>query len=235
MLTEMPYKIYHYPSPGTLARAAAQRWREHWHTVSENRSVALSGGRIAGAFFAEARQLESQKSFLGATHFFWADERCVPPADPESNFLTASRELFVPLRIPEERIHRIRGESPPETAAAQAEEEVRGLLARPAGSLPILDLVFLGMGEDGHIASLFPGGRELPSKAVYAAVRGPKPPPDRITLTYAALAAAREVWVLASGPGKEGALAESLKPAGATPLARLIQARQRTSIFTDIV
>ena len=98
----------------------------------------------------------------------------------------------------------------------------------------MIDLVFLGMGEDSHVASLFPGDTEaVQSRAVYRAVIGPKPPPRRITLGYPALAAAREVWVLASGAGKAGALRDSLAKDGDTPLARVLQSRDKTEILTD--
>jgi 6-phosphogluconolactonase len=97
-------------------------------------------------------------------------------------------------------------------------------------------LVFLGLGENGHVASLFPeeSESEMADPAVYRAVVAVKPPPRRITLGYAALAAARQVWVLASGAGKEDALRDSLAPNGRTPLARVLQRRAQTRIFTDI-
>jgi 6-phosphogluconolactonase len=86
------------------------------------------------------------------------------------------------------------------------------------------------------VASLFPGDTEaLETPAVYRAVTGPKPPPRRITLGYPVLAAAREVWVLASGVGKQEALQASLTPPGDTPLARVLQSRSNTEIFTDFV
>ena len=100
--------------------------------------------------------------------------------------------------------------------------------------LSLLDLVFLGMGEDAHVASLFPGDTEaIESRAVYRAVTGSKPPPRRITLGYPALAASREVWVLASGEGKAEALRTSLAKGGDTPLARVLQSREHTEILTD--
>ena len=93
------------------------------------------------------------------------------------------------------------------------------------------------MGEDGHVASLFAGAAqsEVDSRHAYLAIgNSPKPPPNRVTLSYAALAAAGRVWVLATGPGKSAALRESLDPAGSTPLARVLKARKTTCVFTDI-
>ena len=101
---------------------------------------------------------------------------------------------------------------------------------------PVLDLIVLGMGEDGHVASLFPGAPEevVRCKSVYLPVVASKPPPQRITISLATIAAARQVWVLASGAGKEHALRESLSASGQTPLARVLQARDKTIIFADI-
>jgi len=121
-------------------------------------------------------------------------------------------------------------------AVQQAESEICRVAEMDASGQPVLDLVFLGMGEDGHVASLFPGDQEaIESQAVYRAVTGPKPPPRRITLGYRTLAAAREVWVLASGEGKKEALKNSLADDGDTPLARVLQSRKNTEIFTDFI
>jgi 6-phosphogluconolactonase len=92
------------------------------------------------------------------------------------------------------------------------------------------------MGEDGHIASLFPGETEAhgDTSRVYRPVIGPKPPPRRLTLGYAALAAALKVWVLVAGAGKEEALKASLTTPSSTPLGRLIAMRQHTRVFTDL-
>jgi 6-phosphogluconolactonase len=170
-------------------------------------------------------------------HFFWADERCEPPTDPDSNFKLASELLFAPLKIPASQIHRIRGEDSPQVAAKFAEEELRRVVSANNNRQPVLDLIFLGMGEDGHVASLFPDAppEVLNCASPFLAIENsPKPPARRISLSYAAIAAAKQVWVLVSGAGKAAALRKSLRPGGQTPLARVLQSRSRTRIFCDI-
>jgi 6-phosphogluconolactonase len=109
--------------------------------------------------------------------------------------------------------------------------------ANPAGQ-PVLDLIFLGLGEDGHVASLFPGEPEalIADPAVYRTVKNsPKPPPDRVTLGYPAIIAAHQVWMLASGAGKEVALRQSLLGDARTSFGRVLQRRDHTRVYTDIV
>lgn len=221
-----------------LAQKAAERCLLLCSASSgRTKLVALSGGRIALDFFRVVARLAQERGQpLTHVHFFWADERCVPPDHADSNYRSAAELLITPLRLPPQNIHRLRGEDEPEHAAAEAEKELRQFTLASLGGQPVLDLVLLGMGEDGHVASLFPGEAEavMTSPAVYRAVTASKPPPRRITLGYGAIAAATEVWVLASGAGKAAALQESLSPAGGTPLARVLRTRERTRIFTDI-
>lgn len=236
-MSAMP-QLSSFPSPATLSAAVATNALHHLlATAATAPTLALSGGRIAKDFFsAVARQARERGQSLAQVHFFWADERCVPPDHAESNYRSAAELLFAPLGLPPQNVHRIRGEEEPEHAACEAEDELRRFASVNAAGQPVLDLILLGMGEDGHVASLFPGEAEdvMNSPAVYRAVTASKPPPRRITLGYAAIAAAREVWVLASGAGKEAALRESLSPGGATPLALVLRARERTRVFTDI-
>lgn len=237
-----PYELIPFADPAQLAGAAAAAWLEEVETARRARqphSVALSGGRIAQQFFT-ACVAEAARRRVSLLHvdFFWADERCVPPTDAESNFRIARELLFEPLNIPAGRIHRIRGEDVPESAAATAELEMRRILSATENAPPVLDLIFLGLGEDGHVASLFPAEAQalVESPLVYRAItHAPKPPPNRITLGYPVLLAARQIWMLASGPGKESALRESLSPAGGTPFARILQTRSNIKIFTDIL
>jgi len=276
------FELISFATADELAQAAASAWLDEIESANragKRHCVALSGGHIARKFFASVgEQAKARKigdgdtpSLPGNVHFFWADERCVPPDDVESNFKLANELLFLPLKISENQIHRIHGELPPDKAAELATAEIRRVtlsspsppqkeeragvrrpivsnsnplaptlspLGRGAGVdfQPILDLIFLGMGEDGHVASLFPGESEMAaaSKAVYRAIKkSPKPPPNRVTLGYAAMAAARQVWVLVSGTGKKTVLHESLFCKNRTPLARVTQFRTQTKIFSD--
>ena len=234
-------ELIRFSHPDALAKATAEAWLDEIESASRSgklHSVALSGGRITQKFFTSlVEQSKSRKISLDQVHFFWADERSVPPTDPESNFKIANDLLFGSLEIPKDKIHRLRGEEVPETAAEMAEAEIRSLLAANTPGQPALDLVFLGLGEDGHVASLFPGESEtwVADKAVYRAIHNsPKPPPDRITIGYQTIAAARQVWMLASGGGKETALRESLAQDGKTSFARVLRLRRETRILTDI-
>lgn len=161
----------------------------------------------------------------------------VPLRDADSNFRQSDEFFFQKLRgIAEKQIHRLRGEISPQVAVEIAEEEVRRIGAPGEKSQPVLDLIFVGLGEDGHVASLFPNaGREVwDSPAMYLAVENSsKPPPRRITLSFLAIVGARQVWTLVSGAGKDAALRESLQPDGGTPLARIIRARKNVKIFAD--
>lgn len=240
------FELVTFADDRALANAAATDWLQEVAVTGDRRGpfcVALSGGRIARQFFLAVASAGRAGGLVkgvppgeqGCVHFFWSDERCVPSDHPESNFALAHECWLGPLGIPAERIHRIRGEALPGQAAAEAEGELRRFAAVEGGRQPVLDLVFLGLGEDGHIASLFPGESEavMASPAVYRPVIAAKPPPQRITLGYAAIAVARQVWVLVSGAGKAGALRASLSGSGQTPLARVLRQRRHTRILVD--
>lgn len=234
------FELIHFASDDALAASVADAWVSSVakaRTEGRRLLVALSGGRVAKKLFASAVTLANVKRVsLQAVEFFWADERCVPPDDPESNFRLANEFLFRPGRVAVASVHRIESERDPEIAAQLATNDLRRISDSRPTTMPVLDLIILGMGEDGHVASLFPNNpfTESDINAVFLAVEhSPKPPPNRVTLGYAPIAAAREVWVLASGQGKQAALRESLSPTGRTPLARIIQSRPLTRIFSD--
>jgi 6-phosphogluconolactonase len=240
-------ELSNFHDPLDLAHTAASAWLTNWEAAkSQNRPylVALSGGRIAKQFFtAIVQEVKRRVVTLDRMHFFWADERCVPPDHAESNFNLANVFLFQPLQVPAEQIHRLRGEIAPAEAVQEGAAELEKVASHSPVGLPKFDIIFLGMGEDGHVASLFP---DLPeeqkkSKRIYLHVVAAKPPPRRITLSYEAIRAAEEVWVLASGPGKEEALRKSLLsrspdslPQECTPLGRVVAMRSCTKIMCDI-
>ena len=136
-------------------------------------------------------------------HVFWGDERCVPPDDPASNYGQARAALLEHVPIPEENVHRVKGEQPPEKAAGLYEEELRSVL-RADGRL---DLALMGIGTDGHTASLFPGTAALDERERWvAAVFADSVDAWRVTLTPPVLTAARQVTFLVSGAAKAEAL-----------------------------
>jgi 6-phosphogluconolactonase len=235
------FELLSFASADELARAAASVWLDEIESANragKTHCVALSGGRITQKFFAATNeQAKTRAVSFSNVHFFWADERCLPPTDPDSNFKLANELLFAPLNISAEQIHRLRGEDSPQAAVKNAEAEIRRIVPLGQNGQPVLDLVLLGMGEDGHVASLFPnaGPEVLDCAAPFLAVENsPKPPPIRISLSFPAIAAAQQVWVLVSGAGKADALRESLSPDGQTPLARVIQSRTGTKMFSDL-
>ncbi|HEX7655186.1 MAG TPA: 6-phosphogluconolactonase, partial [Verrucomicrobiae bacterium] len=198
------WRLNRYPTTTALVQAAAERFLRSMHVSPaspKSRSVALAGGRVAGTFLAEAgMQAAAQKFDWNGVHFFWGDERCVPPDSKDSNYLLAAEALLNPCHIATNQIHRVQGELPPAAAVAEAEKALRTTVPRNAEGFPVLDLVLLGMGEDGHVASLFPDTPDELAfqKSAYVPVIGPKPPPQRVSLTFGVLAAAKEVWVIAS-------------------------------------
>jgi 6-phosphogluconolactonase len=235
------YELVPFQNAPQLAREAARQWLDELQSIQcgqtgSGYSVALAGGRIAGDFFSAVTELAKGRNlFLDSVHFFWGDERCVPPDDPQSNYRLAREHMLEPLRIAQTQIHRIRGEEEPQKAARLASEELCAVLTKDSAGIPILDMVFLGMGEEGHTASLFPGDEQAqPAHGVYRAVVTPKPPPHRVTLDYAPLAVARQVWVLVSGADKERALKESLEFPQRTPLGRVLASRAQTRVLTDL-
>lgn len=232
------YALKHFVNAADLVRSVAEDWLDLVRTSPKEKPfcVGLSGGRIAPLLFSNfATRVRTESLDLGSVHFFWSDERCVPPSSPESNFRAAWEQLLGPLQIPERQIHRIRGELLPGAAAELAATDLRAVCAAESSDNPSLHLVLLGMGEDGHVASLFPGESDALVKdpLIYRAVTASKAPPLRVTLGYPAIAAACEVWVLVSGAGKGAALSRSLEQ-GDTPLGRVLSLRQNTRIYSDL-
>jgi 6-phosphogluconolactonase len=184
------------------ARAAARIALELTKALHERgrASLALAGGTTPKATYEALAGLPLDWSSVDV---FFGDERCVPADHEDSNYRMAKAALFDRISIPPERIHRMPGELADRDAAARSYE----------ASLPArLDVVVLGIGEDAHTASLFPGSEALREQTrLVLPVTGPKPPPARLSLTPPALSAARVCLVLASGAGKAEPVRRALK------------------------
>jgi 6-phosphogluconolactonase len=152
------------------------------------------------------------------------DERCVPADHPDSNWGQAAA-LLDHVPVPDHQRLRPRGELPPEAAADDYQAALAGLPAAAPGT-PRLELVWLGVGEDGHCLSLFPGRPEVEvtDRLVVAVHDAPKPPPERISLTLAALAGTERLVVLAAGAAKAGPVARARAGDDRLPLARAVAA-----------
>jgi len=232
------FELKFFPDAQALCAAASRDWLALLRETSGPYATAVSGGRVAKTFFAAVAALaKASGAPWSHVHFFWADERCVPPSDPESNFLLAQENLLRPLGIAPEKIHRLKGELEPAVAAAEASQDIRRVVPGDSAGVPVLDMIFLGLGENGHIASLMPNAppavRESRTPYVHVS-NSPKPPPNRLTMTYPVLAAAKHVWALVAGAGKADALRDSLKPGGQTPFARVLGSRHKTLIYSEL-
>lgn len=191
-------------------------------------ALALSGGRSAPHLFAAlVAENHRRRAGLEVSDFFWADERCVAPEHAESNYRVARAGLFDPLGVGGERVHRLEGERTPVEAARFANEDWDRFLARRGTVAPWLDCVVLGLGEDGHVGSLFPENLEadIAATTAFRAVTGSKPPPWRVTMGYPLLWEARLVVVLVTGNGKESVLKRSLAGDASIPLGRVFAGR----------
>lgn len=177
--------------------------------------LALSGGRTPEQVYHHlASGSAAAPHAWSTTHFFFSDERCVPPDHPDSNYRLAEETLFRPLNITQERRHRMRGESPDQDAAAKEYEDVLRAVTNPGpADWPQLDLVMLGVGNDGHTASLFPGTRAMQERRRWVTVgHAPSGPPTRLTLTLGVINQATVVLFLASGEGKADVVRAILEP-----------------------
>lgn len=169
-------------------------------------SVVLTGGTIAIAAY---HQISGGGADWSNVDFYWGDERFVPTGHPDRNDQQARDAFLSRLGVPEARIHAMPAHGCDASMAEAADAYAAALPAEP------FDLVLLGMGPDGHIASLFPGFaqlRETQRRAVEV-FGSPKPPPERITLTYPALNHADSVWLLVSGSAKAAMVAGAVKGA----------------------
>jgi 6-phosphogluconolactonase len=186
-------------------------------------TVALSGGSTPKHLYSLLASPDySYQIPWNNVQLFWGDERCVPPDHPESNFRMAQEALLSQIEIPAENIHRMRGEGQPQMAAAEYEEELQKFFGLKFGALPRLDLILLGIGEDGHTVSLFPGSDALSeTKHLAVAPFVAKLNSYRLSLSLPVLNNAANVWFLVTGASKAGAVKQAFSVSSDLPAARV--------------
>ena len=215
-----PSVVYSRDFPGDAARWILTQAEE---AIGRRKifRLALAGGNTPRRVHAQLAQLGASLDWERVFITF-GDERCVRPDHPESNYQMARSSLFDHLPIPPANILRIRGEIDPEAAARECEAELARLAATRNELRYIHDLILLGMGPDGHTASLFPGSPALneTTRSVVAA-RGPKPPPQRVTFTFPLINAARQICFLIDDAAKEPMIDEIIAGRSELPAARV--------------
>lgn len=226
-------RIRRFPDAAAVASASARFIVERLRSAVASRGrcrIALSGGTTPRATYESLAAIDSTDPVdWSHVEVFFGDERMVPPNDPASNYRMAREALLDRVAIPSRNVHRIFGELPAEEAARK--------YVRELGDTP-LDLVLLGMGDDGHVASLFPGSRALEHPdAPVLPNEGPVAPHARVTVSMAVINAASAVLFMVTGAGKAARLKavfderRSGKPA--LPAARVIPAHGECVFYVD--
>lgn len=205
-------------------------------------SIVLTGGGIGTAVLAELAAAPARDA-VDWRHLdvWWGDERYVPSGDPERNETGARAALLDHVDVDPARVHPMPpsdgpdGDEPDAAAARYATWLKEAATPEDQGPVPSFDVLLLGIGPEGHIASLFPGMPALYDERSVVAVRNsPKPPPTRLSLTLPSIDAAKEVWILASGKEKAGAVALALAGTGPVQVpAAGAHGRQRTLFLLD--
>lgn len=207
------FEIHVLPDAKALAEGGTREFASAASAAIDDRGifrVALAGGSTPRALYRKLARPPRRRSIRWSrVRFFWGDERCVPPDDEKSNYRMALETLLRPLGIPARQVFRMKGEQGSAQAARAYEETLRGQFrGRPAR----FDLVLLGLGKDGHTASLFPGTAALAQDSrLVVANFVPGLSQWRITLTYPAINSARRVVFLVSGAEKAVAAAKILQ------------------------
>ena len=210
--------IQRFADGAALARGAADEFVEVARGSRGPCNILLSGGSTPKGMFQLLAKQRRDGLPWDRIDLWWGDERCVPPDHPDSNYGMTKANLIDPLKLDPARIHRIEGERDPEAAARDYERAMA-----PLGTPPVFDLVYLGMGPDGHTASLFPNSKGLAERTRFVIANTVTSPlvhgtATRITVTVPVLNAARRVRFLVGGADKAETLAGVLEgPPGKYP------------------
>lgn len=198
-------------------------------------AVAFSGGSTPrGLFQTLAREPYFSRVLWKKLSIRWVDERCVSFDSPQSNYGNARRDLIRKIPAGQEQIHPMPAEKDPGKGAAAYETDLMRCFGAKEGAFPVFDLIFLGVGEDGHVASLFPGDDVLyEDKKLVAAVRGGTPRVDRLTMTLPLLNHAKDIVFMVSGRQKAGVVKAAVDLSG--PMLPLHMIRPHAGRITWIV
>ncbi len=211
------------PDPEAVALYAAT-WLLARAEAAERFTVALSGGSTPKQLYELLAKPPFHDRFPWArTHLFFGDERFVPPDHPDSNYRMANEAMIAHVPIPLDQVHRWRTDGDPAESAVDYARAMQGHYgaSRLDPNRPLFDVQFLGLGEDGHTASLFPGVVALQERDAWAAaVTGAKPEP-RLTLTYPALNSSTAAVFLVAGKGKRAILARARQHDPALPASHV--------------
>jgi 6-phosphogluconolactonase len=226
------------PDEPSVAERATREIARHIAQAQQERGVAhlaLSGGHTPRRTY---ELLSERAGRWDLVRVWFIDERCVPPDDEQSNYLLAERTLLGPAAIAPEHVHRMEGELGPEEGARRyrelMERELPPAQAGEHGAPAVaLDVAVLGIGPDGHVASLFPGSDTLDASALCLPVHdSPKPPPERITVSLGVLRSARRCVLVATGASKADALSAAMAAPSRHVPASLLR-RERLTIIAD--
>lgn len=228
-----------FPTMDRLARAFAADLSSKINAEVQKHkifNIALSGGNTPRIIFDELADHYSGAIPWKNVHLFWGDERCVPSTHPDSNYKMAWQHLIDRINIPGANIHRIVGEAKPEAEATRYSREISDF-TRSRNGWPELDMILLGVGEDGHTASIFPNQMELlHSDRICAVSVHPQTGQKRITITGEVIHMARSVVFLVGGNNKAGVIKSILQheaSAGGYPAAKVAEKAGNVEWYLD--
>jgi 6-phosphogluconolactonase len=224
-------------SPEKLAKRVAKAIRRMLQESGQGRfDIALSGGSTPGILFDRLAKKFSDLPEWKRVHLWWGDERCVDPDSEESNYRMAYDRLISRVMIPVENVHRIKGEDDPEEEADRYQSEIRTSLNH-RGKWPVFDLVLLGMGDDGHTASLFPDRPDLMhSDRICEVVSHPQTGQRRISFTGQVINNANQIFIMVTGSGKAERISEimnNLEQAADLPVSQILPLYGKLTWYLD--
>jgi 6-phosphogluconolactonase len=211
--------IHVYKNGDTLAAELADQFRHVVNQAAKRMrpfNIALSGGSTPALFFQKLALFSRRKAIAWQNvQIFWGDERCVPPDHPDSNYGMAKKQLFDHIIIPEENIHRIRGEAAPKGEAQRYADEIIRIIPQNDRALSQFDWILLGLGADGHTASIFSGSdARVNVQEICVITAHPETGQKRISLTMPLINNAKRITFLVTGESKSAIVAQILTGKG---------------------